>query len=31
MIAEKMAAAGFDPGDKAQREEFKATHLKKAA
>jgi len=29
MIAEKMAAAGFDPGDKVQREEFMATRLKK--
>ena len=27
----KMTAAGFDPGDKAQREEFKATHLTRAA
>ena len=30
-LTEKMAAAGFDPADKAQREEFKASHLKRAA
>lgn len=30
-LTEKMAAAGFDPGDKAQREEFKATHLTRTA
>ena len=30
-LTEKMAAAGFDPSDKTQREEFKATHLTRAA
>jgi DNA-binding protein H-NS len=29
-LTEKMTAAGFDPADKAQREEFKANHLKRA-
>ncbi len=30
-LQEKMEAAGYDPSDKAQREEFKSTHLKRAA
>jgi DNA-binding protein H-NS len=30
-LREKMAAAGYDPADKAQREEFKTTHLRLAA
>jgi DNA-binding protein H-NS len=30
-LREKMAAAGYDPADKAQREEFKASYLKLAA
>jgi DNA-binding protein H-NS len=30
-LREKMEAAGHDPGDKAQREEFKETHLRLAA
>jgi DNA-binding protein H-NS len=30
-LREKMEAAGYDPADKAQREDFKAKHLKLAA
>ncbi|MBK1632657.1 hypothetical protein CKO31_18295 [Thiohalocapsa halophila] len=30
-LREKMEAAGYDPADKAQREEFKTTHLRLAA
>jgi DNA-binding protein H-NS len=30
-MKEKMIASGYDPEDKAQREEFKASHLKLAA
>jgi DNA-binding protein H-NS len=30
-LKEKMAAAGYDPEDKAQREEFKTAHLKLVA
>ena len=30
-LREKMEAAGYDPADKAQREEFKASHLQLAA
>jgi DNA-binding protein H-NS len=30
-LREKMEAAGYDPADKAQREQFKATHLRLAA
>jgi hypothetical protein len=30
MIAEKIAAVGFDSGDRAQGEEFKAARLKNA-
>jgi DNA-binding protein H-NS len=30
-LKDKMADAGYDPGDKAQRERFKAAHLKLAA
>ena len=30
-LREKMEAAGYDPADKAQRDEFKATHLRLAA
>jgi hypothetical protein len=30
-LREKMEAAGYDPDDKAQRQEFKETHLRLAA
>jgi DNA-binding protein H-NS len=30
-LREKMEAAGYDPADKAQREDFKANHLRLAA
>lgn len=30
-LRDKMESAGYDPSDKAQREEFKATHLKRVA
>jgi DNA-binding protein H-NS len=30
-LREKMEAAGYDPADKAQRDDFKATHLRLAA
>jgi DNA-binding protein H-NS len=30
-LKEKMVASGYDPADKAQREEFKASHLQLAA
>jgi hypothetical protein len=30
-MKEKMVASGYDPEDKAQREEFKSAHLKMAA
>jgi hypothetical protein len=30
-LQEMMTASGFDPADKAQREEFKETHLQKVA
>ena len=30
-LREKMRAAGYDPADKAQRDAFKATHLRQAA
>ena len=30
-LREKMEAAGYDPADKAQRDEFKASHLQLAA
>ena len=30
-LQEKMTATGYDPADKAQREEFKSTHLKRVA
>jgi DNA-binding protein H-NS len=30
-LREKMEAAGYDPADRAQRDEFKATHLRLAA
>jgi DNA-binding protein H-NS len=30
-LREKMEAAGYDPADKAQRQEFKETHLRLAA
>ena len=30
-LREKMEAAGYDPADKAQREEFKSSHLQRVA